>query len=120
MSEKLEKEDIKIIVLLAILVLAITSSFFIFPILVGLVAFMVYILGYYWMITIPIVVVALCVYFYLQYKKGKRIHLERSSIKVSLKYIIIIMIIIVVVPILLLMYGYIIDIWLDYTPAWQR
>ena len=120
MSEKLEKEDIKIIVLLAVLVVAITSSFFIFPILVGVVAFIGYFLGYYWMISIPIVAVALCVYFYLQYTKGKRIHVDRSAIKVSLKYITIVVIITVIVPILLILYGIIIDIWLDYTPAWQR
>ena len=120
MSEKLEKEDIKIIVLLALLVAAITSSFFIFPFLVGLVAFLGYFLGYYWMISVPIVAVAICVYYIIQYKKGKRIHIDRGSLKVTLKYVIIVTIIIVVVPLMLFIYGIIIDIWLDYTPAWQR
>lgn len=109
-SDRIEKRDIQIIILLILTVGAIIASLFIYPYLIAFVAFVAYYLVYYWMITLSILGVIICVYIYRQYKIGKKLHISRSS----LKYVLLIIIIIVLIPILFLLYGTLIGIWVNY------
>ncbi len=109
-SDRIEKKDIQIIILLIITVGAIIASLFIYPYLIALIAFVAYYLIYYWMITLSILGVIICINIYHRYKIGKKLHISRSS----LKYILIIIIIIVFLPILFFLYGTLIGIWVNY------
>lgn len=108
--EKIEKEDIHIIVLLIILSVAIIFCVFLMPLLIAAVAFLGYLLIYYWIITVPILIIFICVYFYRQHKMGKKYHIYRNTIK----NILILIFIIIVLPLLLLILGHIIGIWVQY------
>lgn len=108
--DRIEKEDIKIIVLLIILCVAFISCFFLLPLLIAAVAFLGYLLIYYWIITVPVLIIFICVYFYRQHKMGKKYHLYRNTVK----NILILVFIIIVLPLLLLILGHIIGIWVQY------
>ena len=58
--ERLEREDIQILIVLIILVVGIVVSFFVYPFLIGAVAFLAY---YYW-ITVPSLFVIYGIYLY--------------------------------------------------------
>ncbi len=102
--DRIEKEDIQIIVFLIILCVAFISCFFLIPLLIAAVAFLGYLLIYYWIITVPILTIFICVYFYRQHKMGKKYHIYRYTIK----NIIILIFIIILLPLLLLILGHII------------
>ncbi len=115
-EEKIRKEDIEFIILFAMIIGGIIGMFFIFPIIIGFVAF----LAFFWYITVPVIAVLVFGYYYYEHKKGRQFNYHFHFNRDSLKYILFIVALFIVVPILFYYLGIAIDIWFDYTPAWIR